>query len=66
LYADHALAGCVNSELAEVADDPFATQFFRYGSGGAGATKEISDKVAFVGRGFDDSFKQGFGFLSGV
>ena len=66
LHADQPLAGGVDGELAQVADDPLAAQLLRHGRRGAGAAEEVGDQVAFVGRGFDDAFEQGFGFLGGV
>ena len=46
--------------------NPFAPQFFGDGGGGARTAEEVGDEVAFVGGGFDDAFKEGFGFLGGV
>ena len=66
LHADHALAGGVDGELAEVAGDPLAAQLLGHRRGRAGAAEEVGDEVAFVGRGFDDPFEQSFGFLSWV
>jgi hypothetical protein len=63
LHADQPLAGGVNGELAEVADDPLAAEFFRHRRRGARATEEVGDQVAFVGGCFDDAFEQSFGFL---
>ncbi len=66
LHADHALAGGVDGELAQVGDDPLAAQLLRHRGGGAGAAEEVGDEIAFVGGGFDDAFEQGFGFLGWV
>ena len=65
LDADQTLAGGVDGELAQVADDPFAAQLLGHSGGGAGAAEKVGDQVAFVGGGLDDAFKQGFGFLVG-
>ena len=66
LDADQPLAGGVNTELAQVTDDPLTPQFLRYRRRGAGAAEEIGDQVAFVGRCFDDPLKEGFGLLGGI
>ena len=47
LDADHAFAGGVDGELAEVGDNPLAAELFGDGGGGAGAAEEIGDEVAF-------------------
>ena len=49
LDADQPLAGCMNSELTQVSNNPLATQPFGHGGGGAGTAKRIGDQVAFVG-----------------
>ncbi|MBT9177525.1 MAG: hypothetical protein DDT20_01859 [Firmicutes bacterium] len=49
LHADHALAGGVNGELAQVGYYPLAAQLFGHGGGGAGAAEEVGDEIAFVG-----------------
>ena len=56
----------MDTELAEIGGDPLAPQFLRHRRRGAGAAEEIGDEIAFVATGFDDAFKQGFGFLGGV
>jgi hypothetical protein len=66
LHADHPLAGGMDAELAQIGGDPLATKLLRHRRRGAGAAEEVGDQVAFVGRGLDDAFEQGFGFLGGV
>ena len=66
LNANHALAGGVDSKLAQVADDPLATELLGYGGHGARTAEEISNKIAFVGRSFDNTFKERFGLLGGI
>jgi hypothetical protein len=63
---DETLAHDEGCRLADVAGNPATTQLFGYRCRGAAAAKEIADKVAFVGRGLDDTFEEGFGFLGGV
>jgi hypothetical protein len=41
LHADQALSGGMDRELAQVADDPFAPQFFGYSGSGAGAAEKV-------------------------
>jgi hypothetical protein len=66
LDANQALARGVDGELAQVADDPFAAQFFRHDRRGAGAAEEVGDQVTFVGGSFDDALYEGLGLLRGV
>jgi len=54
-----------SGELAQVADDPFATQLFSYRRGSAGTTEEVGNEVSFTAGCIDDPFKQGFGFWVG-
>ena len=63
LDPDEALARGVNGEFAQVRANPFAAQLFGHGRRGPGPAKKIRHQIAFVGRGFDDTFEQGFGFL---
>ena len=56
LYTNQALTGGMDGEFAKVGGNPFATQLFGNSGGGAGTAKEVGDKVAFVGGGFDDAF----------
>ena len=66
LHANQAFTRRVNGELAQIAGDPFAPEFFRHRRRGAGTAEEIGDEVTFVAGCFDDAFEQGFGFLGGV
>ncbi|MPM47852.1 hypothetical protein SDC9_94573 [bioreactor metagenome] len=66
LHANEPFARGVDGKLAQVTADPLAPQLFGYRQGGAGAAKEVGYQTAFVGRGFDDSFEQGFRFLSRI
>jgi hypothetical protein len=52
----YAFTGGVDGELTEIRGNPFAAQIFSNSSGCAGAAKEISDYVAFVGGGFENAF----------
>ncbi len=64
--AQQPFARGVDGEAAQVAGDPTAIQLLRDRRRGAGAGKAIENKVAFVGRRFDDALEQGFGLLRGV
>ena len=56
----------LDGETPQVCHDPAPAQFFSYCPSGAGAAEEVGDEVAFVGRGFDDTFQQGLWFLGWV
>lgn len=63
---DEALAHDERCRLADITGNPATAQLFGNRCCGAAATEEITDEVAFVGRGLDDTFEEGFGFLGGV
>jgi hypothetical protein len=53
----------MDGEAPQIGHDPATAQLFRYRTRRAGATEEVGDKIAFVGRGFDDTFEKIFWFL---
>jgi hypothetical protein len=63
LHADEPLAGGVDGELTEVADDPFTAELFGDGGGSARAAEKVGYEIAVVGRDLDDAFEQGFRLL---
>ena len=66
LEIDQSLPRRMNGEPPQIGHDPAPPQFFSHGPCCSGTAEEIGDKVAYVGRCFDDPFDEGFGFLGGV
>src|ERR1039458_9636012 len=63
LHADQSLTRGVNTELAQVGCNPFASQLLSDGCRRARATKEVGDQVAFIGRSQKNPFEQSLRFL---
>ena len=55
-----------NGEMRDVDADPLPVQFMRRMHRGAAAAERIEHHVARVGRGGENTFEQGDGFLRGI
>src|SRR3972149_2490842 len=62
----HPLLDRVDGELAAVHPDPPPAELFSNGKSRTGTGKGVEDNIAFIRRGFDDTFNELFWFLGGV
>ena len=53
----------MDAKLTEVCSDPLSTELFGHSGSRSAADEKISDDVAFVAAGLNDSLQQRFGLL---
>ena len=55
-----------DGQVGDVYAEPLAVELLGGSHGGATAAEGVENHVALVGRGLDDAFEEGLGFLGGV